>query len=412
MGSDSYTTPSERTSAEAGIKGALAGYRILDLTTVIMGPYATQILGDLGADIISIEGVGGDPNRDMGLGRHPQLSGTALNLLRNKRNVCLDLKKPEGHQALLNLAATCDVFVTNMRPSAIKRLGISYEDIKSVRPDVIYCEAHGYALDSARSEDPAYDDVIQASSGLADLMRKALGEPRLFPTIVADKIAGLAMAYSILAAVIYRQRTGKGQQIEVPMQDVAAAFVTVEHGDAAVQIPALGPVGYPRALSKDRRPHATKDGYLLLLPYSRRNWVSLFLAGGIADAESDVRLESAASRAQSYDSLYADLGALAQSKTTDEWLEICAKHSIPCSRVSSLEEIIDGYPEAEHPVSGRFHYVPHPVRYSEMSTELRSHAPLIGQHNSEVFSEIGYSQGEIERLVAAGALRDKPLAET
>ncbi|HEY5109415.1 MAG TPA: CoA transferase, partial [Acidimicrobiales bacterium] len=204
--------------------GPLHGVRVLDLSSVIMGPLATQILGDLGADVITVEDPKGTLSRVMTAGPVPQLSGLALNLLRNKRSVVLDLKDPEGRQRLLDIAATVDVMVTNLRPATLGRLRLAYDDVREVRPDIVFCQAQGYPSDSPAADAPAYDDVIQAGSGIPDAFRRQGGVPVLVPTLVADKVSGLTIAYAVLAALFERERTGRGQQIEVPMIDVMTAF--------------------------------------------------------------------------------------------------------------------------------------------------------------------------------------------
>jgi crotonobetainyl-CoA:carnitine CoA-transferase CaiB-like acyl-CoA transferase len=223
--------------------GALAGTRVLDLTSVVMGPMATQVLGDLGADVISVESAHPDTNRAMGPGPHRYLSGVSLNLLRSKRNIAVDLKTEAGRQILRRLAATCDVFVTNLRPGPLERLGMRYEDVVALRPDVVYCQAQGFPSDSARADDPAYDDIIQSASGVADATDQAYGEPALVPSIFADKVSGMTILYSLLAAVVHRERTGEGQRIEVAMTEAVKAFMLVEHGAGAVPQPPLGPAG-------------------------------------------------------------------------------------------------------------------------------------------------------------------------
>ena len=223
---------------------------MLDLSSVIMGPYATQILADLGADVITIESAGGDTNRVMSAGPHPQLSGIALNLLRNKRNLDLDLRDDDERQHLLALATTCDVVITNLRPASLERLRLTYAELAAVNPSVVYCQAQGFPIASSRANDPAYDDIIQAASGLADAVARCTGRPGMAPTILADKICALTIVYSTLAALYERQRTGKGQHIETPMVDVTRAFMLVEHGAAAID-PAAGA---PSRLLED--PHA------------------------------------------------------------------------------------------------------------------------------------------------------------
>ncbi len=373
--------------------GPLDGVRVVDLTTVIMGPLATQILGDLGADVITVEDPRGTLSRVMTAGPHPQLSGIALNLLRNKRNVVLDLKTADGRDALLAIVATAQVFVTNLRPGTLQRLGLSYEDIADVQPDIVYLQAQGYPSDSAAADAPAYDDVIQAGTGLPDTFRRMEGKPQFVPTLIADKVCGLTIAYSVLAALLHRERTGEGQRIEVPMVDVMTAFVLVEHAGAATARPPQGVPGYLRILSPNRRPQRTKDGWVSVLPYTRKNFEDIFRAGGRTDLVGDERIATARSRLAHIDSIYAEVAAILIQRTTEEWLAFCKAAGVPASAIPTLEELVDALPEDDHPVAGRYKVIPQPVRFSRSTGPVvRRPAALSGEHNAEVMGEIAASR--------------------
>jgi crotonobetainyl-CoA:carnitine CoA-transferase CaiB-like acyl-CoA transferase len=250
--------------------GALADVRVLDLTSVVMGPMATQILGDLGADVISVEDIGGDTNRFMGPGPHPQLSGVSLNLLRNKRNISLDLKHPDGREACLRLAERADIVITNLRPGPLGRLRLAYDDVRARNPRVIYCQAQGWPTDGQHGNRPAYDDVIQSAAGMADTYLQRDGVPAIVPSIVADKVSGLTIVYAVLAALHHRDRTGEGQRVEVPMVEAMQAFMLAEHGSAAIPEPPIGGAGYTRVLSPNRRPQRTADGWIHCCRTARR----------------------------------------------------------------------------------------------------------------------------------------------
>src|SRR5262249_645284 len=252
----------------------------LVLTSVVVGPLATQILGDRGADVIALESRDGDINRSMSSGPVPGLSGVSLNLLRNKRNIAIDISRPQGRAALLRIAAGCDVFVTNLRPASLARAGLDYADVAAVRHDVVYCQASGFPSDSAQANDKAFDDVIQAASGVPDLMRLAGLPPALVPMLLADKGCGLVIAYPIIAALFHRERTGRGQHLEVPMIDAMRAFTLVEHGGSAISLPPRGPAGYPRILTRLRAAAATSDGWIALQPHHQRQWNALVRAAG------------------------------------------------------------------------------------------------------------------------------------
>jgi crotonobetainyl-CoA:carnitine CoA-transferase CaiB-like acyl-CoA transferase len=380
-----------RRDAGAGT-GPLHGIRVLDLTRVIMGPLATQILADQGADVILIEADGGDTNRVMGPGPHPELSGIALNLLRNKRSVDIDLRTPAGIAAAQRLAATCDVVIATMRPAALERMRLDYATLSALKPGLIYCQAQGFPLDTARANDPAYDDIIQVASGVSDMMERVWGQSALLPTVFTDKVCGLVIAQAVTAALVHRERTGEGQHVEVAMQEATAAFMLAEHGSGAiaeppVAYPGLPAAGYPRVLSTERRPHATKDGQVHLFPYLPKHYAAIFAAAGVDDADHDPRYADRASALRNSDSLYRDIRAIATTRTTDEWLDFCARTGIPATRVATLQDLLDVLPLATHPVSGPYRVIPQMARFSRTPGTLRRHAPLIGEHTRDALDE-------------------------
>ncbi|MGF1597917.1 MAG: CaiB/BaiF CoA transferase family protein [Acidimicrobiales bacterium] len=387
-----------------GPPGALDGIRVLDLSSVVMGPFSTQQLGDLGADVISVEDRSGDTNRSMGPGRRPGLSGVSMNLLRNKRSIGLDLKHPSGRAAFLRLAATADVIVTNLRPGPLGRLRLTYDDIRTVRPDVVFCQAHGYPSDSAQADAPAYDDIIQSASAIGELFLRQGHEPSLLPTLVADKVAGLTIVSSVLAALFHRARTGEGQRIEVPMIDVMRAFVLVEHGAGAIPEPPLDTAGYRRILTANRRPQRTADGWINVLPYTDAHYHALFTAGDRTDLLHDPRIATRESRIANSDTLYEVIADILAGRTTDEWLELCEREGVPATRAATLDELVAALPIEDHPVVGPYRVVPPAVRFSATPASVRRPAPLLGQHGRELLAEVGFDDDELDALTAAGAL--------
>jgi crotonobetainyl-CoA:carnitine CoA-transferase CaiB-like acyl-CoA transferase len=386
--------------------GPLDGIRVLDLTSVVMGPLATQILGDLGADVITVESRDGDINRTMSSGPVRGLSGVSLNLLRNKRNVTIDISRPEGRSALLRIAAGCDVFVTNLRPASLQRARLEYADIAAVKPDVIYCQATGFASDSDQADKPAFDDIVQAASGVPDLMRLAGLPPVLVPMLLADKVCGLVIAYAIIAALFHRERTGQGQRVEVPMIDAMRAFALVEHGGSAIPVPPRGPAGYPRILTPLRATAATADGWIALQPHRDEQWTALVRAAGLDDLAGDPRL-STRSLWRDPGFGYTTLSRVLITKTTAEWLTFCAEHGIPAAQVARLDEVIAALPESEHPEAGTYKVIPPPTRFSATPASVRRPAPLPGQHTTEVLAQAGLSRAEIDQLAEAGILRQR-----
>jgi len=375
-----------------------------------MGPLATQILGDLGADVISVESRDGDINRTMSSGPVRGLSGVSLNLLRNKRNIAIDLSHPAGRNALLRVAAACDVFVTNLRPASLRRAGLEYPDIAAVRPDVVYCQATGFASDSEEADKPAFDDIVQAASGVPDLMHLAGLPPALVPMLLADKVCGLVIAYAVIAALFCRERTGHGQRVEVPMIETMRAFTLVEHGGSAIPRPPRGPAGYPRILTPLRASVATADGWIALQPHRDEQWAALVQAGGLDDLVGDPRLTTRSLwREPGFG--YATLSRVLASRTTAEWLTFCAEHGIPAAPAARLDDVIAQLPEAEHPLAGGYKVIPPPTRFSATPTSVRRPAALPGQHTRDVLAEAGLTEPEIDRLDAAGVLRSPGVAQ-
>ncbi len=396
-------TASAARERHADIGGPLQGIRILDLSSVIMGPFATQTLGDMGAEVITVETVEGGGNRNMGSGPHEEFSGIALNLLRNKRSICLDMKHPKGREAVLRIAAGCDALVTNLRPKPLKRLGLTYDDVVKVRPDIVYCQAQGFRSDTDRADDPAYDDIIQAESGIADATRRTGRDPMLAPTIMADKICGLTIVNAVTAALLYRARTGRGQRIEVPMADVMTSFMLVEHGAGAISVPPSGEVGWSRALSPERGPQRTLDGWINILPYSLEAYEALFTAGNRRDLIKPERTKKDLAHEATF--LYQALKTIVATRTTQYWLDFCNEHGIPVGKIGDLDELVAALPVAQHPAAGPYHIIPPPIWFTATPAQVRQPAPRLGEHGRAVLQDAGYGEAEVADLVAAGAMR-------
>jgi crotonobetainyl-CoA:carnitine CoA-transferase CaiB-like acyl-CoA transferase len=390
--------------------GALDGIRVIDLATVVMGPYATQILGDLGADVIKVEPPTGDSSRLAAPYRNEGMGSLALNVNRNKRAVSIDLKNPRGKQVFLDLVKTADVLVTNMRPGALHRLGLDHEQLAEVNPGLIYCNAQGFRSDSSLADRAAYDEIVQAASGTADLMRRATGTPTYMPTILGDKVSGLTIVYSVLAALVHKQRTGDGQRVEVPMTDTMLAFNLVEHLAGRTFEPAAGLMGFSRSLSPGHRAVRTKDGWACILPYSRRNIDDFFAEVGHCELLDDPRFADSASLAANFDAFYDLIETYAADRTTTEWEATCARLSIPFAPVLDLDDVTEdpyvtevGLLEtAEHPTEGTYRVIGSPVRFSATPASVRRHAPRLGQDNDEVLGELGYSEDKLRELAEAG----------
>ncbi|QIE45960.1 CoA transferase [Pseudohalocynthiibacter aestuariivivens] len=387
-------------------QGALSGMTVLDLTTVIMGPYATQILGDLGADVIKIESPDGDSVRYHTPQRGTDMAGFFLDLNRNKRSVVLDLKRNDAHEALMKLVARADVVVHNMRPQAVAKLGLGFDKLVSVKPDLIYCAAVGFGSDGPYATRAAYDDTIQAASGLASVMGRQSGVPSFVPSVVCDKVAGQMVANSVLAALLHRERTGKGQSVEVPMFEALVSFNLVEHIGPYAFEPALDKPGWKRVLSPARKPFKTKDGYACLLPYSDRNWRDFLSFIGRPELIDDPKFKTMPERVQNVDELYLIVENSAARFTNAEWMEFCNESSIPAMPVISLEDLwqdehlnkVNMFSVRDHPSEGHYKSVRHPVRYSGMTTSIRHDAPKLGANTHEVLGGLGYDAADIDAL--------------
>ena len=403
----------ESDSPPAGA-GPLAGVRIIDMTTVIMGPYGTQILADYGADVIKVEPPSGDVMRYGGAMRNPGMGALFLQINRSKRSIALDIKNAAGRDALLRICAGADVFVTNVRPAGMRRAGLGEEDIRAVNPEIIYASLVGYGQSGPYSALPAYDDLLQGRVGISALMAQQSGSsPRFVPVTIVDRIVGLNSVHVILAALFHRERTGRGQAVELPMLETMAQFVLGDHMGGRTFDPPLGPVGYSRLLAPDRRPYKTSDGYVCTLVYTDGQWRSFYRAIGRSDAEfdADPRLGSQYIRAQHYAALYALVAEELVKKTTAEWLNILKEHDIPVGPVHDLDELIDDphlnavgfFEDMEHPTEGALRMVGVPSRWSDSPAAITRPTPNLGEHSAEVLREAGYTQQEIDKLFASGA---------
>jgi crotonobetainyl-CoA:carnitine CoA-transferase CaiB-like acyl-CoA transferase len=391
--------------------GALDGIRVLDVTTVVLGPWAAQMLGDMGADVIKVEPPEGDTTRRLGPARHPGMAAFYLACNRNKRSIVLDLKQATGREALLRLAAGADVMMHNFRPQPAARLGLDYEVFRAINPRLVYCATYGFRARGPYGDKPAYDDVIQAASGLAALQTPLTGEPRYLPTIVADKTSSLTVLSAVLSALVCRERTGQGQAIEVPMFESVAAYVMVEHLYGETFVPPLESAGYKRILNRWRRPFPTRDGYLGVVPYTDAHWRTFFQVAGRPDLAGDPRFATLESRLANIETLYEELGKIVSTRTSAEWLEALDRANVPATVVNTLESLLtDPHLEAtgfwkiiEHPTEGTLRTPDIPATFSATPGEIRRHQPRLGEHSVEILREAGYRQAEIDAMLASGA---------
>jgi len=392
--------------------GLLDGIRVLDLSRVLAGPYAGQLLGDMGADVIKIEAPGGDIGRWTGVGKSPGMSAAHMIKGRNKRSVIMDLKQEAAREPLRRLVESADVFVHNIRPKAALRLGIDYDVIAAWKPDIIYAAATGFGEAGPYADKAAYDDLIQGASGLAALFGAVTGTPRYGPNVLADKTTGLYLTYAITMALFHRERTGEGQRLHVPMYEVFASFVINEHMQGRAFEPPLGPPGYQRLLTPHRRPYPTADGHVCIMPYNDRHWRRFFEVTGRADLIDDPRFADQPSRSKNIDTLYGIVAGIMPSRTTAAWLDDLSAADIPVMRMNTPEDLfecphltaVDMFPEVEHPTEGRTRHIKSPVNFSKTPGGYHRHPELPGQSTDDVLAEVGYQADDIAALHRAGAI--------
>lgn len=400
------------------MSGPLHGVRVLDLTTVVMGPYATQILADFGAEVIKVEPPEGDVIRQAWPFRNPGMGAIFLNVNRNKRSIVLDLKKDAARDACLALAKQADVLVYNIRPQAMARLKLGYDDVRKANPKIIYVGCFGYSQRGPYAAKAAYDDMIQGASGLPWLLQKqGAAEPRYAPMIVADRSVGQQVASAVSAALYAREKTGKGQRVDVPMWEHLLQIVLSDHLGGYTFEPQHGEPGYIRILTPDRRPYQTEDGYVCALIYNDKQWKSFFDIIGRPQMMERPEFATHDARSQNYKSAYAMVADEMRKRTTAWWLEALEKGDIPVQRMNSIDDIVAdphlkaiGYLKTvEHPSEGRIRMLAPPSEWSETPPQYRRHAPRLGEHTREVLKEGGLTEQAIQALLDSGAAKQAPL---
>ena len=389
--------------------GPLEGVRVLDLSSVVLGPMATQALADMGADVIKIESPAGDMMRANGVVTEPGMSSIFMAINRNKRSVVLDLKQPGDRAVLRQLIATADVFIHNMRVSAIERLGFGYAAVAALKPDIVYCAATAFGQDGPHRHKPAFDDIIQAGSGLVGAAMADGREPDFVPSLIADKTAGLAVANALLGALFYRERHGKGQYVEVPMLETMAAFVLTEHMGGLAFPGSNAPAGYHRLLQGGRKPLRTADGWVCMLPYTEKHWLAFFHEAGRDDLAERYKISSRVERNKRIKEIYGHMRDIAHTRTTAQWLEMCERLDIPATPMYQLDDLVEHphlkavklFETSEHPVLGPLRQVRPVPRFSLTPLSIRCSAPALGQDTEAVLREAGIAADDIPAAASA-----------
>ncbi len=394
--------------------GPLQGVKVIDMTSVLMGPYATQTLGDYGADVIKVEPPDGDITRQIGPARHANMGPVFLNANRSKRSISLDLKKPAGRDALLRLAATADVLAYNVRPQAMARLKLDYESVAAVNPRIVYAGLFGFGQDGPYAAKPAYDDLLQGSSGLSHLIARAGdGTPRYVPTALADRVVGLSAVGAILASLLHRDRTGQGQRVDIPMFETMVGFVMGDHLGGLTFEPPLDQGGYARHMSPDRRPYQTSDGYISVIIYNDKQWNSFFEVTGRDDLRADPMFATFAGRLANIDKVYGEVGRILVTRSTAEWMKLLVDGDIPVMPVHDLVSILDDphlvdtnfFPITEHPTEGAIRSMRVATAWSKTPAAPSRLAPGLGEQSREILGEAGFNADEITQLVNDGVVR-------
>jgi crotonobetainyl-CoA:carnitine CoA-transferase CaiB-like acyl-CoA transferase len=380
----------------------LEGIRIADMTTVIFGPYCTQLLADLGADVVKIEPPEGDNGRKIGRpAKTPGMGALHMSVNRGKRSVNWDLKSDAGRAKLRSLIASSDIFIHNVRSDAVRRLGLDYDSVRSFAPDIIYVHCTGFDSDGPDAGAPAYDDIIQGGSGIASLQSRVDNrpEPRYLPLAIADKVGGFYAVQATLAAVIHKLRTGKGQHVEVPLFETVTAFNLLEHLGGGT-FPSLGrKMGYSRQTSSARQPSPTADGYICLAPYNDHRWIRFFEIAGRPEVLEDPRLNTPALRGANHNLIYSIIAGITPQKTTQEWLALMKEADIPARHVNRLEDLpedpqlkaVNFFRERIHPTEGPYREVRPALKFSARPNPTIGFPPRLGEHNAELEAELGFA---------------------
>ncbi|RYX93398.1 MAG: CoA transferase [Comamonadaceae bacterium] len=394
-------------------KGPLTGVKVLDLASVIMGPVACQHLADMGADVIKVEAPEGDLMRSVGPRKSADMGAVFITCNRNKRSVVLDLKQPDARDVLYRLVAGADVLIHSVRTAPAKKLGLDYDQLAAINPRLVYCHVKGYSDAGAYAGQPAFDDTMQAESGLAMLQSVVAGEPRYVPSSIIDKICAINAAYAVVLALFERMQSGQGQEIELPMFETITAFNLTEHLWGEAFQPALGTMGYDSVRRGVRKPYPTKDGYLAFLPYSDIHWHKFFRLVDKPELVVDPRFATFPARMKNYDAVFGFVRDTLKDRTTAEWVAMFSDQDIPMAAVNEIEDMlehphlksVDFWQSIEHPTEGMLRMASNPIGLMRTPPSIRRLAPRLGEHTREVLQEFNFGAGEVDQLLTQGTVR-------
>lgn len=379
--------------------GPLAGVRVVDLTAMVMGPYCTQIMADMGADVIKVEPPQGDNTRYISVGPAPGMSGVFVNVNRGKRSIVLDLQSDDGRAALHALIERADVFIHSMRAKAVAKLGFGYDDVAAINPEIVYTNCYGYGRRGPSRDLPAYDDTIQAECGLPAVQEQLTGEANYVGTIMADKVAGLTALYATMMALFHRERTGEGQEVEVSMFETMASFMLVEHANGAMFDPPLGPAVYPRTVAPNRRPYETSDGHIAALIYNDKHW-NAFIAAVQPAWNSDL-YSTLERRSRQIDVVYGLVAQTLKERTTAQWLELFTRLEIPAASLRTPDALFDdehlnavGLFETLDTQHGKVRFPGVPTWFSHTPGHVAGYAPELGADTDDVLRELGLAAAD------------------
>ncbi len=391
----------------------LKGIKIIDASSILMVPYCTRLLADMGAEIIKVETLSGDNTRYIGPSINKGMAAVFLNINRNKKSISVDLKSADGRLIIYKLIKKSDIFVSNIRKASLEKLKLTHCDFIKINPKIITANAVGFSSRGPYAGLPAFDDTIQAISGMAAYQEIYSDQPSYTSGATADKVTGLMLGMSILSALFNREKNGEGTELEVPMMETMVDFTLVEHLYGYNFLPPKAPPVYPRQSSPNRKPYKTLDGYIAVLPYSDDQWLRFFSIIKKEKILKDSKFCSLEARNQNIDELYKILSEELKKRNTSFWIKNLREQDIPATKVNFPKDLFEDehlektnfFKVQDHPTEGKLLFPSFPVEFNEDKTSESSHAPSLGENTKEILTDLGYSEFEIESFVSKGTIK-------